>query len=69
MIQWGHDKIAAAKARRDWKTLPPQFEADAVRFTFNLIKPHFLPTSQGIKQRIKASKAQTFEELEQAIIR
>jgi hypothetical protein len=66
MIQWGHDKVSEAKARRDWKALPAQFEQDAVRFTFNLIKPHFCPHRE-IKQRIKASKASTFEELQTAI--
>lgn len=66
MIQWGHEKVAAAKARRNWKDLPPQFEADAVRFVFNLIKPHFCK-HRDIKERIAASKAKTFEELEAAI--
>jgi hypothetical protein len=66
MIQWGHDKVAAAKAKRAWKALPPQFEQDAVRFAFELIKPHFCKV-RGIKQRIRASKATTFEELEAAI--
>ena len=66
MIEWGHEKVAAAKARRNWKALPAQFEADAVKFTFNLIKPHFCKHRE-IKQRIAASKAMTFEELEAAI--
>jgi hypothetical protein len=68
MIAWGHEKVAAAKARRNWKALPSRFEQDAVRFTFNLIKPHFCPHRE-IKQRIAASKASTFEELEQALQR
>ncbi len=66
MITWGREKVAAAKARRNWKALPAQFEQDAVKFAFNLIKPHFCPI-RDIKQRIKASKATTFEELEEAI--
>ncbi len=66
MIDWGHERVAQAKARRDWKALPPQFEADAVRFTFNLIKPHFCKVRE-IKQRIAASRSRTYEELEAAI--
>lgn len=66
MIQWGLDKIAEGKARRNWKALPAQFEQDAVRFTFNLIKPHFCKHRE-IKQRIAASKATTYEELERAV--
>jgi len=65
MIQWGHDRIATAKAKRNWKALPPDFERDAVRFTFEAIKPHFCKHRE-IKQRIAASKAMTFEELEAA---
>ena len=66
MIDWGREKVAAAKARRNWKALPASFEQDAVRFAFNLIKPHFCKHRE-IKQRIAASKATTFEELEAAI--
>lgn len=68
MIQWGHEQVAAAKARRDWKALPAQFEADAVRFVYRQIKDHFCKI-RDIKARIAASKACTFEELEAAIKR
>ena len=66
MIQWGHDQVAKAKARRNWKALPPSFEQDAVKFAYQRIKDHFCPHRE-IRQRIKASKAITFEELEAAI--
>lgn len=66
MIQWGRDKVAGAKARRNWKTLPADFERDAVHRVFSLIKPHFVQ-GREIKQRIAACRATTFEELEAAI--
>ena len=64
MIQWQRDKVQEDKQRRNWKALPAQFEADAVKFTFSLIKPHF--QKNEIKQRIAASRATTYEELERA---
>lgn len=61
MIQWGHDLVARAAARRNWKTLPASFESDAVRFAFEQIKPHF--DKRNPRERINASRATTFADL------
>ena len=66
MNQWILEKVAKAKARRNWKALPSDFERDAVAFTYRLIKPSFCKIKH-IKQHIAASKAVTFEELEKAV--
>lgn len=65
MNQWSKDFVSKAKAKRNWKNLPAQFEANQVKFCFNSIKDHFCKITE-IKQRIAASKARTFEELEVA---
>jgi len=65
MIQWGKDLVERSKAKRNWKALPSDFERDAVRFAFEHIKLHF--GRNEIKSRIAASRATTFEELQEAI--
>lgn len=65
MIQWGHDLVAANKARRNWKALPADFELVAVKFAFDHIKPHF--DRRNPRERINASRATTFEELQEAL--
>lgn len=65
MIQWGRDYVARAASKRDWKSLPPQFEAEAVAFCVRQIKPHF--DKKSPRERINATKATTFEELQAAL--
>lgn len=65
MIQWGHDLVARAAARRDWKALPASFESDAVAFCFRQVKPHF--DKRNSRERINASRATTFDELKAAL--
>lgn len=65
MIKWGHEYVARAAVRRNWKSLPPQFEADAAAFCVRQIKPHF--DKKSPRERINAAKATTFEELQAAL--
>lgn len=58
---WCRDIVAAAQMRRDWQALPSDFERDAVRNVFKVIRPHF--DKSAISMRIAASKAVTFEQL------
>jgi hypothetical protein len=59
--------IERRKSRRnDWKTLPSSFERDSVKMDFEDCKSHF--TKREVGQRIKASKAQTFEELTASLL-
>lgn len=57
--------LISRRNHRDWKSLPASFEMDAVRAAFSDCKPHF--SKDEIRQRIRASKATTFEELIEAV--
>lgn len=61
--EWALRQIEAARTRRDWSVLPRDYERDAVRGVFQVLRPHFCKRRE-IKQRIAASKAVTFTELE-----
>lgn len=58
-------RINDKESQRNWSQLPGSFEVDAVRWTFEQIKPHF--TKREIRQRVSASKALTFADLREAI--
>ena len=60
-------KIESRMAERNWSNLPQSFEHDAVKGLFRVMKDHF--SQKGIKARIAASKACTFEELKSALIK
>lgn len=55
-----------ARDRRDWASLPASFEQDAVAAAFQDAKEWF--PRAAVSQRIKASKATTFQELRLAIV-
>lgn len=62
---WVRSQIQEARSRRDWKSLPSDFEASAVRQVYERIKPHF--EKSDIRARINSSKTKTFDELERAL--
>jgi len=66
LSQYIHNRVATAAMRRNWSELPTDFERDAVRHCY---KNHVgvLLDRRDIAARIKASKAQTFEELTAAV--
>lgn len=55
----------AKRDRRDWSTLPADFELNAVRAAFEDVKG-LLPKS-AVRERIKASRATSFNELRAAL--
>ncbi len=63
---WSLKQIAEAKARRNWSALPQDFELNAVAQVYRSIAKNF--DKRAIKARIAASKAQTFDELETAVL-
>lgn len=64
MRDWMLQRIAE-RDRRDWSTLPLDFERDAVRATWQDLRRHW--PRKPISERIKASKATTFAELRQCV--
>ena len=61
-----HQHVAAGAIRRDWRQLPPDFERDAVHQAFaRFIKPYL--DKRDIRERINASKAETFAQLREAL--
>lgn len=54
-----------ARDRRDWSKMPRGFEIDAVRAAFNDIKDLF--PKKAIGQRVRASKAETFQVLRKEV--
>lgn len=62
---WMLSQLEEARSRRQWATLPQDFEAAAVARVYAGIKSHF--GKSEIRERIAASKARTFNELEHAL--
>ena len=63
---WMLERLEAARNRRDWASLPSDFEGAAVSKVYDEIKAHF--GSSDIKERIAASKSRTFYDLEHALV-
>ena len=57
--------IETRQSQRNWSNLPADFERDAVKGIYRAMKDHF--SQKGIKARIAASKAFTFDELKIAL--
>lgn len=61
------EKVEARRTSRDWITAPADFARDAVRGLYrDHLVDHF-PRRTVVRARIAASKAETFEELAQAV--
>ena len=60
--KWMLNKICEREVRHNYPDLPIDFEIQATKRCFELIKPHF-DKKRDIKLRIMASRAQTFREL------
>jgi len=66
MAEYFFKIIGERIALRDYSKLPADFERDAVQMLFKRhMKDHF--RKDEIRQRIQASKAETFAELRKAI--
>lgn len=66
MAEYFFNLIGERMTLRDYSKLPADFERDAVRMLFQRqMKDHF--RKDEIRQRIQASKAETFAELRKAI--
>jgi len=59
-------ELIDAKDKRNWRDLPASFEFDAVQAAFREIKNLF--PRQAVSQRIRASRAMTFEDLRSAVL-
>ena len=61
--------IAQAQARRNWASLPGDFQSDAVKACRESIRPHFRGKANNcIKARVRLAKADTWDGLLAAVI-
>lgn len=66
-LNYWMNRINEASARRNYSALPKDFERDAVRMFYTREIKNMIP-NWVVGPRIKASKAETFQELRSAII-